>query len=157
MLAHCNSYFQRVPYRRWFDQLDRILTKCDASYYDGTACALDLVQWATDPLWSGLPGGVKERLLDADSTFLKTQLEENKNVRLVLANGRQVIDGLQAMAFPLDRVDSIVPDGRAIDLFLGRSGDRTFVGWNQNLQSGHLTRPAKQELAIRVGITVGIL
>ena len=151
MLADCNSYFRRVPYRRWFDQLDRILKECGASYYDGTACALDLVQWATAPVWSGLPDGVQERLLDADGTFLKTQLEENRNVKLVLANGRQVVDGLRARGFPLDPAGSIGRNRKSIDLFRGRNGDRTFVGWNKNLQSGHLTRSTKDELGAEVG------
>ncbi|MYJ06255.1 MAG: hypothetical protein F4061_18035, partial [Acidobacteria bacterium] len=140
VLADCNGYFRREPYKSWFNQLEAwILQKCGASYYDGTACALDLVQWATDPVWSDLPGGVRDRLLAADGTFLKTQLEENKNVKLVLANGRQVIDGLQAMGFPLDYGESITPDGRQIHLFRGRLGERTFIGWNLNLQ-GSLNR-----------------
>src|SRR5436309_2113467 len=50
----CASYFDRRPYR-WFTPLDRILRSALAvSYFDGTACHLDLVQWATDPLWGQL-------------------------------------------------------------------------------------------------------
>src|SRR5271157_1491032 len=42
----CNSYFQRRPYRRWFDPLENVLKYVNASYYQGSACHLDLVQWA---------------------------------------------------------------------------------------------------------------
>jgi hypothetical protein len=54
VLEGCNGYFHRNPYRRWFDQLHPVLTACAASYYDGSACHLDLVQWATDPTWGKL-------------------------------------------------------------------------------------------------------
>ena len=46
----CANYFdrERNPYRRWFDRLEPLLKAIGASYYDGTACHLDLVQWATN-------------------------------------------------------------------------------------------------------------
>src|SRR5262249_40842193 len=34
VVADCSSYFRRNPYRRWFDQLERVLTECGASYCD---------------------------------------------------------------------------------------------------------------------------
>jgi hypothetical protein len=43
VLDDCNSYFERNPYRRWFDQLMPVLEACGASYYDRSACHLDLV------------------------------------------------------------------------------------------------------------------
>src|SRR5438876_10516253 len=37
----CATYFQRRPYRRWFDPLDELLRAgVAASYYDGSACHL---------------------------------------------------------------------------------------------------------------------
>jgi hypothetical protein len=43
----------RNPYRRWFDPLDQALRAAfGVSYYAGTACHLDLVQWATTPVWN---------------------------------------------------------------------------------------------------------
>ena len=44
----CNWYFERRPYRRWFDILERVLNGIGVSYYRGTACHLTLVQWATN-------------------------------------------------------------------------------------------------------------
>src|SRR5579862_2880502 len=32
----CNRYFQRRPYRRWFDVLEKVLKQIDASYYNGS-------------------------------------------------------------------------------------------------------------------------
>ena len=52
VVGACEIYFspERNPYRRWFDPLDELLRAGFAvSYYDGTACHLDLVHWATRP------------------------------------------------------------------------------------------------------------
>ena len=51
VLQDCDTYFQRKPYHWWFDQLEMVLQGCGTSYYDGSACHLDLVQWATNPTW----------------------------------------------------------------------------------------------------------
>jgi hypothetical protein len=49
----CNSYFHGNPYS-WFARLEEVLQAIGASYYEDTACHLDLTQWATDPTWNGL-------------------------------------------------------------------------------------------------------
>ena len=50
IIDDCASYFDRNPYR-WFNVLDRILTEAlGVSYFHKTACHLDLVQWATNPI-----------------------------------------------------------------------------------------------------------
>ena len=75
VVADCDAYFSRNPYRRWFDQLDLVLRAVGASYYDGSGCHLDLVQWATDPTWAGLDRSVQAALLRADVGFLQKQLK----------------------------------------------------------------------------------
>ena len=90
VLEDCNQYFHRQPYRRWFNKLETpILSACTASYYDGTACHLDLVQWATDPTWAKLPSSVRKRLITEDAAFLISQLQ-NESIRLLLVNGASV-------------------------------------------------------------------
>ena len=70
VLDDCNGYFQRNPYRRWFDQFHPVLTACGASYYDGSACHLDLVQWATDPARQA-PQRAQARLAEAGHPALR--------------------------------------------------------------------------------------
>lgn len=93
VVADCAAYFHRRPYRRWFDPLDELLRAgAEAGYYDGSACHLDLVQWATDPVWGRIPDRSLQRALFEDGVpHLRAQLAR-ENVRLVLLNGRQVID-----------------------------------------------------------------
>ena len=157
VLTDCESYFQRNPYRNWFDQLKPILTQCGVSYYDGTACHLDLVQWATDPTWRNLGQKVQTTLLSSDVPFLIEQLEE-ENIQLLLLNGATVIDQLQRHSDTnLDQVDRIVEYDRVKpNLFIGEIHRKTkVIGWSTNIQSSFgLTRQLRKEIAQRVGILV---
>nr|BAM62544.1 putative uncharacterized protein 4 [uncultured microorganism] len=95
----CNNYFTVNPYR-WFDQLESILQSVGASYYDGSACHLDLVQWATDPTWGKIPNRtIRNRLLKEDAAFLREQLTTG-SFRLLLINGRGVVRPFQRMMAP---------------------------------------------------------
>lgn len=154
VLGDCNGYFQRNPYRRWFDQLEPVLKACGASYYDGTACHLDLVQWATDLAWSNLPTEVQRRLLRNDAPFLLEQLT-NENIEILLLNGRTVVSATsKEMNTTFNEFGLAHQDTR---LFAGMVRDRIqVVGWSQNLQSSRgVTRKLKKALAEKVGELVG--
>lgn len=137
VFAACNGYFARNPYRRWFDQLERVLLPLGASFYAGSACHLDLVQWATNPVWRALPRTVIARLVAADREFLRHQLSD-EHIRIVLLNGIGVIRAFAAafnctlhqLPTPLsDRtVTTQIMHGRAFN-------DVLILGWSTNLQS----------------------
>ena len=94
----CAAYFQpdRNPYRRWFDPLDQVLRAAfGVSYYAGTACHLDLVQWATTPVWSELSRSTKGVLVREGLPYLRRLLSLG-SIRIVLLNGRQVIEQIKA-------------------------------------------------------------
>ena len=157
VLNDCNAYFHRDrnPYRQWFDQLELVVNACGASYSSGSACHLDLVQWATDPTWGNLrPATLRNRLLDADSPFLIEQLS-NENFQLLLVNGMGVVRQLQPMVnVTLDEVDPIVGFGNHdTRLFTGKICDRVrVIAWSTNLQSSFgVTSELRTEIAERVG------
>jgi hypothetical protein len=157
VLEDCNQYFQRQPYRRWFDQLLPALKVCRASYYDGTACHLDLVQWATDPTWGKLKPPIRKRLISEDAAFLERQLR-NENIRLLLVNGAGVWTQLEKAM----RTDLVVSHRDIIDaglafhptyLYSGRLfGKINVIAWSTNLQSslGVTTRLREEELPRRI-------
>jgi hypothetical protein len=94
----CAAYFQpdRNPYRRWFDPLDQVLRAAfGVSYYAGTECHLDLVQWATTPVWSELSRSTKGVLVREGLPYLRRLLSLG-SIRIVLLNGRQVIEQIKA-------------------------------------------------------------
>ena len=148
VLNDCNTYFQRNPYRWWFGQLESILQACGASYCDGSACHLDLVQWATKPTWNSLDTKAKRRLLDADARFVKEQLS-NENIELLLVNGSGVACPLQEMfetefkELCLDELGPIPGFGKnRTRLFTGSVlSEVRVVAWNVNLQSPYGVTP----------------
>ncbi|MCA1648576.1 MAG: hypothetical protein LC797_24980, partial [Chloroflexi bacterium] len=91
LVSECAAYFRRRPYKRWFDPLDKLLKLGANVYYDDTACHLDLVQWATDPMWGKIPDRkVRNTLLEDGTPYLRAQLAR-ENIRVVLLNGRAVM------------------------------------------------------------------
>jgi hypothetical protein len=154
VLDDCRAYFDRNPYCRWFNQLEPILNACGVSYYKGSACHLDLVQWATDPTWGKLgPPALRARLLEEDGPFLVEQLS-NENIRLLLVNGMGVVRHLQqAVPAALDEVDPIVGYGyQDTRLFTGTLLGRVrIVAWSTNIQSSFgVTSELRAEIAAHV-------
>jgi hypothetical protein len=132
----CNNYFQRRPYRTWFGYLEEILRPLRASYYSGTACHLDLVQWATNPTWSKLRAAQREKLVGADVSFLRQQLSLT-GIRLLLLNGSGVVNAYtRSLGCELAQQD--IPGNVGWKLFVGCNpqGVRV-IGWNKNLQGSH--------------------
>ena len=153
VLTDCNSYFQRNPYRDWFDQLEVILNAWGASYYDASACHLDLVQWATKPTWGKLGPVVQRRLLGSDAYFLREQLS-NENIELLLVNGRSATDWLQVVCDtnlnPIYRITGY--SKYPAYLFQGVVLDRVrVIAWSTYLQ--HRSVPYTLKAAIRAGIS----
>lgn len=153
VVADCAAYFHRNPYRRWFDPLDSLLrASTGCGYYDGSACHLDLVQWATDPAWNGITDpDMRQILLDDGVPHLRAQLASD-NVRIVLLNGRQVINQvLAADLTTLDEVGSIPRRGDRCRLYTGDGGGVRWIGWSTNLQSSFVVSNAfKDQLAERI-------
>jgi hypothetical protein len=139
VIDECAGYFQvdHSPYRRWFNPLDDILREAlGVSFYSGTACHLDLVQWATFPVWRELGDIVKGALLDESLPHLRNQLSFGK-VGTVLLNGRQVIDHVEfAGLVRLRRCGTLRINARlSCSLYRGECGAIKFIGWSSNLQS----------------------
>jgi hypothetical protein len=139
VIKECASYFHpnRNPYRLWFDPLDQILRAgLGVSYYDGSACHLDLVQWATDPVWGNLSdGGVKQALLKEGLPHLRNQLKFGK-IRLVVLNGREVLDQVAAVGLArLESSGTLRVGALSCSLYSGKGEGVRFIGWSTNLQS----------------------
>ena len=131
-----DSYFDRNPYWQWFRPLDRLLLRgLDASDVDGTACHLDLSQWATDPTWSGLSSDQQVALVEQDGWFLRQQWAE-QNITVVLLNGRAVVDQVQAAGLvDLEEVGAVSNHHLTTKIFAGESDGVRVLGWSSNLQS----------------------
>lgn len=151
VLADCESYFHRRPYMRWFGQLVPILAACGASYQYGTACHLDLVQWATDPTWAKLePASLRRQLVADDAAFLREQLRSER-IKLLLVNGNGVWSELRCG--DVQEHKPIAGLGwRDIRILTGTYEGVRVVAWSANLQSSRgVTTAQRTELARRIG------
>jgi hypothetical protein len=130
------------------------LEACGAAFDDGTACHLDLIQWATDPIWGKRhPKSVRKQLLVEDAPFLAEQLK-NERLRLLLVNGMSVIrQRRRTLAPQLEELKPITGYAHVnTRLFAGTAFDRIrVIGWSTNLQSSFgVTNELREELANRV-------
>ena len=139
---HKEQYFERKKYA-YFGRLERILKECGASYggrYDPTrrfscaAVSLDLAQWATKPLWSGLAPETRQTLLDDGVPFFEETLRRHPDIELLLANGMTVVNSLEqrlsAQIEELARIDGPGYD-QPMRVFQGTVLDRPLIGWNR--------------------------
>lgn len=133
-----------TTYWRWFQPLEDIIRPLrGASYLDGTACHLDLVQWATAPVWGKLTRQVQEALLYQDRDFLRWQLGAPQ-LELVYLNGdavhrqfRSVLPEASVRECPMHSTD-----GELKATFYGGWYGRTMVvGTSYYIQNGRARGP----------------
>jgi hypothetical protein len=149
IVSACLGYFEGNPYDRWFVPLNRIIESTGTSFYEGTACHLDLVPFATELKWSALSAGQRSQLLLESSWALREILQMSR-VQVVVLNGRTVVDAF-SRAFGIEwtvermpaldlhrsngsRVTGLCYKGR---LRLGSRRDPPVlvIGYNHNIQS----------------------
>lgn len=143
----CINYFENNPYWKWFSDLENILGGLGVSYKNRTACHLDLVQWATNPVWGKLPKDIKLSLISGDAKFLQNQLER-ENIKVLLLNGIGVINAVeQAYQFRLKPVSNQITEGSVTTKIMAGVAFKgvVVVGWSTNLQSSFGVRNSLRE------------
>lgn len=146
----CCDYFAVNPYRRWFNVLNELLQSLGVSYYEGSAAHVDLVQWATRPVWGKLPAEIRFALIADGKDFLDWQLSQ-PHVQTVLINGRTALDTFVRSTGMHPEVAAEIPGlmGRVEYIYrcqLNCGGQ--ILGWTTNLQSSFgVTKTFRRSLA----------
>ena len=156
ILDACYGYFDGPnPYWRWFRPLDRVLGDAlGASYSDGSGVHLDLVQWATAPVWNKIPNrGVRRSLIERDREFLRQQLAQ-ESIRLVLMNGRRVMREVEHLGVQLEPVPLSPTPGNRFEMMTGTLDGTVFVGWNLTFPNGGISH-ARREQIVQVVADLG--
>ena len=152
IIDSCNSYFQRNPYMSWFKDLEKVLNRgFNASYLSGSACHLDLSQWATSSKWSSLSPIARQTLLDDGVSHLNWQLNSS-NITHVVVNGISVWNEIKRSGIAeFNDVQKITfgKNNTSATLRIGKSADTVFMGWTTNIQSGHGSNA--NEFLVRLG------
>ena len=152
VVAESNAYF-RGPnwYRTWFHWLEQLLRDAGVgSYLDGSACHLDLVQWATKPAQKSLPPRVWASLVEQDSDFVHHQLRTSE-VRTVLLDGASVVRWVRLAGLVGDLDQEVLPyqatnGPGAIRVYRGVADGVAFAGWNRP-QFQALAKDGRRQLA----------
>lgn len=146
--ASCH-WFLNHGVSRWFKTLEQVTEAFDASYADGSACHLDIVQWATKPSWSRIDRNQKKRLLEVDIWFFQEQLRDAR-LKVALLNGRTVCNAFRDyLRVDLEEVESFTQFSyHSCTMYVGRFHQLGIFGWSTNLQS---SPGVKRELAELLG------
>ena len=152
------TWFEREGWSPLFGKLEKVLNGCGFSYgpsrgahAKASAVALDLVQWSTNPKWSGLRQfpGIQERLLQEDQGFFEALLRKNANIELVICNGQRVIEELKSRHHAKFEEQIIEPFGkRKFRLSYGEVYEKKAIGWSPWIQ--RLADEAKPLIAEKV-------
>lgn len=148
----CENYFERNPYGRWFNRLERLLVDTSVSYYSklaDSACHLDLSPFATERKWSALTSPQRAVLVSAGTPALIRTIRTS-DIRVLVLNGSAVIREFNRLGTGSSISSTIIPEwslqgGKVAGIsYFGRlselSGvklDRELVvlGYNHNIQS----------------------
>lgn len=145
----CDRYFDVNPYWSWFSPMQTYaMDPLGVSYKDRTAVHLDLVQWATDPVWSRIESNdVQNRLVDDDLPFLRALIAQG-GYDLIVLNGKTVVETFRRFGmFEVEHEEKRVLGGTTkTTLLAGSVGGRRAIGWTLNVQ-GHNLKVQKQGLA----------
>jgi hypothetical protein len=117
-----------------------------SSYREFSAAHLDLVQWATDPVWGNIKDPtVKSLLLEGDVDFLRYQIESSPH-RVIFINGKQVFEQLtkngivSAVADEPFTYQTKSGKNSSVSLYHGSSSNGTpVVGWSRTFPGHHIS------------------
>ena len=150
VIAGCSKYFLNRPFE-WFDDIENVVLKPNGiTYSSGEACHLDVIQWATNPIWSKI---TKQQecisLLENDSEFLKFQIA-SQGYDFIFLNGNTVIKQVKSLNLVKLQHAGFTSFGHGVRksrLWIGELGRTKFIGWNLNIQRHETTPSNKADLS----------
>ena len=155
IIEGCYNYFKTGNHYKWFDQIEEhVLKPTGYSYFDGTACHLDLIQWATNPVWSQIKSkDIQAMLLEHDKEFFIHQIQKY-NFETVFLNGKTVVEQVEKLGIvELTEVAEVVylKTGKVSRIKTGKIGQTTFVGWGLNIPAKETVLEARKALGQWLG------
>lgn len=148
VLESCHRYFHGNPYK-WFTPMEQhVMTPLGASYFDGTAVHLDLIPWATEPVWDKIGSKeTRERLVDGGLPFLRA-LIRSSHFDLIVLNGLTVVNAfLKFGLFDVERHDRIAFGGdRKSTRWWGSVAGIPALGWSANVPDSHTSNAQRAGL-----------
>lgn len=141
VVQRCEQYFDGPWFGQWFSHLERLLKVTGVgSYLDGSACHLDLVQWATRPKAGDIPRPDWDAMVEEDKEFLSWQLRTGM-VNAVLINGASSLAGVEATgiagSFDTEEIGFQRSNGPGkLRVSRATKNGVVYLGWNLVLHQG---------------------
>ena len=150
LINGCYDYFNVKPYE-WFTKLEQIiLAPSGYSYFDESACHLDLVQWATDPVWQSIKDKtITKALLEADKEFLEFQLKEY-DFEIIFLNGGTVVKTVKSLDLcEFKEAGSIEFNSKGTKSLIevGEYRGKRLIGWGLNAGYDATYKPGLNQLS----------
>jgi len=127
------KYFDKRPYRLWFNKIDNVLNSKRISYYDKSLLHLDITPYATGKKWSELNPSEKSALIKAGEDFSMKIIEEGRIKTLFVC-------GTEALTYVENYIASIGMQSLEHEkhpgyyIKTGKIGNCKIIGWSRYLQ-----------------------
>ena len=147
----CLDYFDGPYYKFWFSKMqDTILSPINFSYVERSAAHLDLIQWATDPLWQNMVNDDPLQAaahLKADLPFLIKQLEAS-DAEFIFLSCTPVGESSTEL-FDLKFVEKTAAEGKSSQnrLYVGKWKNAVVLGTSMNVPDSHTSTAHREFLS----------
>jgi len=146
----CLDYFDGPYYKFWFSKMrDTVLTPAGFDYVGRSAAHLDLIQWATDPLWQKMkeedPAEAAAHL-KADLPFLVKQIEAS-DAEFFFLSGTPVVESLTEL-FDLKFIEKTAAEGKSKQnsLYIGKWKNAVVLGTSMNVPDSNTSNAHREFL-----------
>lgn len=146
-----HNYFKTGNAYKWFDAMQEwALNPLGVSYGDGSAVHLDIVQWATDPVWDKIEHPYnKLDILVNDREFIY-DIMRNGEFDLVVLNGATVLNHMAELKLfyaEYSVKETFTKDNgkqTSVTFVIGKVNGAPAVGWSANIPSSQCGNKTRQ-------------
>jgi hypothetical protein len=150
----CINYFSNNPYN-WFEKMEKTINSAfNTSFYNSSAAHVDLVQWATDPVWSLVEKKdptIARHLIEIEKPLLLEHLlwlqKNNLELSVIFLSGRTVISNLtEEFNLKSSGMTKVKGKNRQNELFTGVFQDVKVFGTTMNVSDSYTSNAHRMYL-----------
>ncbi|MEX0380702.1 hypothetical protein AB3K25_05215 [Leuconostoc sp. MS02] len=125
----CINYFNKFPYKQWFNQLNRIVFPLGFSYFENSLIHLDITPWATYLKWANLATKQQSKKVLKASQNISDYIIQHGKLKYLFINGNGTFEHVKSYYDDID-----VQTSESIWL-AGKIGNCRFIAWSLYVQA----------------------
>lgn len=128
------NYFNNLPYKTWFNQLNRIISPLGFSYFEDSLIHLDITPWATYPKWANLT--TKQEVLTASQNISDHIIQHGK-LKYLFINGISAFNHVKSYYddIKIETTETVWLTSRNCTIYTGQIGSCRFIAWSLYAQA----------------------